>query len=95
METTLRTKRVSQIKEDILVLAAVWGPSPQQRYFTHTVRGVPVQVLTISKLDERNVSYRQVVFPGHHVQWVNEGNIRSRKIKPMGVIVDEPTKKAA
>ncbi len=74
-------RRVSQIPEDIVVVAASFGPSPKQEYYRHFVRGVPVQWLNLS-VDK----YRWVIFPDGRVQLVNETNIRSVKINNHGVL---------
>lgn len=92
--STIAVRQISQIPEDQLILRAVWGPSPQQRYFTHAVRGVPVQVTTLTQLSDRNISYRLCVFPDGREQWVNEGNIRSKKVKRTIGEVDESGTKA-
>jgi hypothetical protein len=95
MESPVRMRCISLVKEDVLVLAASYGPLPREEFFHHTVRGVTVEITRQTKVDDRNVSYRLCVFPGFRLQWVNEGNIRSRKLARTGVIADEPASKAA
>lgn len=95
MESPVRFRRISQIKEDDLILAASYGPLHREQHYHHTVRGVTVEITRQTKLDIRNVSYRLCIFPGFRLQWVNEGNIRSRKLARTGALVDEPTSKAA
>jgi hypothetical protein len=65
---------------DIAVIVCMWGPSHADRTHTYHVRGTPVDRTTLSKLDNGR-QYRVCVFPGGHWQWVNEGNISSRKFK--------------
>jgi hypothetical protein len=77
--------RISQIPEDIYVIAASYGPSPKERVIHHTERGVAVQTLRIHKI-EKGRHYRECVFPDGRVMWVNEGNIRSHRVPDTGVL---------
>ncbi len=65
---------------DIAVIVCVWGPSYADKTHEYFVRGVPVGRTTLSKTDNGRM-YRVCVFPGGHWQWVNEGNLSSRRIK--------------
>lgn len=72
-------KQISQIPDDKLALVASYGPNGKEQYFAHSVRGVPVQT-TRQTNQEHGKSYRLCIFPGWRYQWVNEGNIRSRRL---------------
>lgn len=69
----------SMIPEDKLALVARYGPNGKEEFFTHSVRGQQVQTTRQTK-HEFGKSYRQCIFPGWRLEWVNEGNIRSKKI---------------
>ena len=75
----LSTRRISQIDGDILALVAVFGPHDREENYIHTVRGVVVQTTHHTKT-EAGKRYRLCIFPGWNYQWVNEGNLRSRRI---------------
>lgn len=91
----LSVRRVSQIPEDKLAIVASFGPNGKEQYFQHSVRGVVVQTTRQTKVEDGK-SYRLCVFPGWRYEWVNEGNIRSRKIaKTTGDEVHERIKSAA
>lgn len=51
------------------------------RHHHYTVRGVPVSPVGETTVDHRNICYRYCVFPDGRRMLVNEGNIRSTKIK--------------
>lgn len=86
--------QVSQIPDDKLALVASFGPNGKEEFFRHSVRGVEVQ--TTRQTDVRfGKSYRLCIFPGWNFQWVNEGNIRSRKITKYGVNSVNESKLAA
>lgn len=79
----MSVRQISQIPGDVLVLVAVFGPSPRQRYWHHTVRGVPVQWTELT-----NGKLRLCIFPDGNEQWVNEQNVRSVKMstRPTGEV---------
>jgi hypothetical protein len=83
--TAISVRQVSQIPEDKLALVASFGPNGKEEFFVHYVRGVVVQTSRQTKT-EFGKSYRLCIFPGWRYQWVNEGNIRSRKINKYGEI---------
>lgn len=72
--------QLSQIPEDKLALVARFGPNGKEEYYTHSVRNQPVQTTRQTK-QEHGKSYRLCIFPGWNYQWVNEGNIRSKKLQ--------------
>lgn len=73
-------RRVSAIKDDIVVCVAIWGPPHRTADHEYSVRGVPVSPTMQTVVDEKGRSYRWCVFPDHRVMLVNEGNIRERKV---------------
>ncbi|HXS14461.1 MAG TPA: hypothetical protein VN734_17310 [Acidobacteriaceae bacterium] len=75
----LSTRPVSQVDGDILALVASYGPLNREENYIHTVRGVTVEITRQSKI-EHGKSYKLCVFPGWRFQWVNEGNIRSKRL---------------
>jgi hypothetical protein len=81
----LSVRQVSQIPEDKLALVASYGPNGKEEFFQHSVRGVVVQTTRQTEL-HAGKSYRLCIFPGWRYQWVNEGNIRSRKVNKYGEI---------
>lgn len=91
----IRIRQVSQIPEDKLALVAVFGPNGKEQYFQHSVRGVVVQTTRQTKVEDGK-SYRLCIFPGWSFQWVNEGNIRSRRLaKTIGEEVHDRAKEPA
>lgn len=92
--TAISVTQVSQIPEDKLALVARFGPNGKEEFFAYTVRGVPVQTTRQTKV-EHGKSYRLCIFPGWSFQWVNEGNIRSRKLQKLGVTENVQHKQAA
>ena len=79
METRV-SKRISQIKDDMLDLRAVYGPLGEDLAKQWYVRGVPVQRMQITRLNERGQMFRLCIFPDFRQMWVNEGNLASRRI---------------
>ena len=75
----LSTHRISQIDGDILAIVASYGPHAREENYTHTVRGVVVQTTRHTKV-EVGKQYRLCIFPNWAYQWVNEGNIRSKRV---------------
>ena len=73
-------RRVSALKDDIVVCAAVWGPPHRAAHVTYFVRGVEVAPTGQTYQDQQGRSYRWCVFPDYRVMLVNEGNIRERKV---------------
>jgi hypothetical protein len=71
--------RVSAIKDDVVVCAAVWAPH-RAAHVEYSVRGVPVAPTERTHVDQQGRSYRWCVFPDYRVMLVNEGNIRERKV---------------
>lgn len=91
----LSTRQRSQIKEDVLALVASYGPLHREENYVHTVRGVTVEVTRESKI-EHGKSYKLCIFPGWRFQWVNEGNIRSKRIaRTVGELSHEHIKHTA
>lgn len=80
----ISVRQVSLIPEDKLALVASYGPNGKEEFFVHFVRGVQVQTTRQTDV-QAGKSYRLCIFPGWRYQWVNEGNIRSRKIVKYGV----------
>lgn len=76
--TALSTRAISQVDGDILALVASYGPLNREENYVHTVKGVTVQITRESKV-EAGKSYKLCIFPGWRFQWVNEGNIRSKR----------------
>lgn len=76
----LRLIQVSQIPEDQHAIVAKYGPNGKEEFFTHYVRSQQVQTTRQTK-QEHGKSYRLCIFPGWRYQWVNEGNIRSKKLQ--------------
>lgn len=73
--------RVSQIPEDVVVVAGSFGPLSRDEHHTFTVRGVPVCPLESNKFtDHRGVAYQWCVFPDYRIMLVNAGNIIRRKV---------------
>lgn len=75
----ISVKRASLIEGDHLAIVARYGPNGKEEFFTHHVRGQQVQTTRQTK-QEFGKSYRLCIFPGWRYEWVNEGNIRSKKI---------------
>lgn len=74
-------QRVSQIPEDVVVVAGSFGTLVKDEFFEHTVRGVPVCPMESNKyVDTRGVAYQWCVFPDNRVMLVNAGNIIRRKV---------------
>lgn len=74
------TKQLSMIEGDTSAVVCVWQSSLKDQHSVFTVRGVEVFRLDVVHTDDRGISYRLCSFPGHRLQWVNEGNIRSRRV---------------
>lgn len=86
--------RVSLIHDDTHAIVAKYGPNGKEEFFAYNVRGVPVQTTRQTK-HEAGKSYRLCIFPGWNYQWVNEGNLRSRKITKFVGEFHEPNRKAS
>jgi hypothetical protein len=72
---------MSQIPEDVCVIAGSFGPSIKDERTEYTVRGVPVSPVRVDPyVDEKGRHYWWCVFPDYRVMLVNAGNIRERKI---------------
>ena len=78
MESRL-IRAVSMIPEDLLALAAVYGPLGHDLTHIYTVKGVVVSRMQITKT-EGGRSYRLCIFPDFSQRWVNEGNLIGKRI---------------
>lgn len=76
----IRLTQISQIPEDKLALVARYGPNGKEEFFAHFVRGQQVQTTRQTK-QEFGKSYRLCIFSDWRYEWVNEGNIRSKKLQ--------------